>query len=68
MDRILTALPLLKADPITPRPGVDIVRLKATFGKFRLRVGRYRVLYEVDFASKTIVVTTAYHRSHGYRI
>jgi len=68
VDRIRAALRLLLEDPITPRSGVDVIRLKGTVGRFRLRVGRYRVLYEVDLVSKTVIVTTAYHRSHGYRV
>lgn len=68
VHRILIALPRLKEDPTSSRPGLDIARLKTTAGTFRLRIGAYRVLYEVDIATKTVVVTTAYHRSRSYRV
>lgn len=68
VERIRAALRGLREDPLTPRSGVDIVRLKGTSGRFRLRVGQYRVLYEVDLVSRRIIVTTAYHRSRGYRL
>jgi mRNA-degrading endonuclease RelE of RelBE toxin-antitoxin system len=34
---------------------------------FRLRVGDYRLLYEVDSQSLTVFVTTLFHRGRGYR-
>jgi len=68
VERIQAGLILLREDPSTPRPGVDVIRLKAAAGRYRLRIGQYRILYEVDFKSRTIVVTTAYHRSRGYRV
>ena len=58
----------LERDPFRARPGLDIKQLAGTEGAvFRLRVGDYRVLYEVDTASNTVFVTTVFHRGRGYR-
>lgn len=66
--RILSSLRLLAEDPFQARPGLDIKPLAIAGGAvFRLRVGDYRVLYEVDVASKKVFVTTVFHRGRGYR-
>jgi mRNA-degrading endonuclease RelE of RelBE toxin-antitoxin system len=66
--RILSSLRLLERDPFRARPGLDIKQLAHTEGAvFRLRVGDYRVLYEVDTTSNTVFVTTVFHRGRGYR-
>lgn len=69
VDRVLAALSLLEEDPATPRPGLDVKKLAAApRGRlFRLRIGEYRVLYEIDFDSNLVFVTTIFHRSRGYR-
>ena len=66
--RILSALRLLEQDPFQARPGLDIKPLAIAGGSvFRLRVGDYRVLYEVDVTSETVFVTAVFHRGRGYR-
>jgi len=66
--RILSALRMLEEDPFQARSGLDIRQLAiAGEAVFRLRVGDYRVLYEVDTASKKVFVTTVFHRGRGYR-
>jgi len=68
-DHIKTTLRQLENDPFRSRPGVDIKRLKGTKGRrnlFRLRVGDYRVIYDVD--EKVVWVTEIFHRGKGYRI
>lgn len=42
-------------------------KLKGGVAAYRLRVGDYRVLYEVDAKSKTIRVYSVEHRSRAYR-
>ena len=44
-DRILTKLKILKQNP--KDESLDIKPLKAKEGHFRLRVGKYRILYEL---------------------
>ncbi|HLB69057.1 MAG TPA: type II toxin-antitoxin system RelE/ParE family toxin [Thermoplasmata archaeon] len=66
--RVLSSLRLLEEDPFQARPGLDIKQLAiAGGGVFRLRVGDYRLLYEVDAASKKVFVTAVFHRGRGYR-
>jgi len=66
--RILSSLRLLEEDPFRARPGLDLKQLTTSGGAvFRLRVGDYRLLYEVDVASKKVFVTTVFHRGRGYR-
>ena len=65
---VLSSLRLLEEDPFQGRPGLDIKQLAIAGGPvFRLRVSDYRVLYEVDTASKKVFVTTVFHRDRGYR-
>lgn len=68
VERIYKALVLLEEDPTRPRTGLDVRPLRGSEGQsFRLRVGRYRVLYAVDFQTRKVTVSTAYHRKHGYK-
>ncbi len=69
VKRILRALHMLEEDPVVARPGLDVKPLAGMMGRvFRLRVGDYRVLYEVDVKSRQVFVTTVFHRSRGYRL
>ena len=67
LERIGRVLHRLEDDPYRPRPGVDIKRLRVTGeGVFRVRVGDYRILYEVERERRIIVVTSLFHRGAGY--
>ena len=49
--KAIDALKRLRTDPREPRPGVDIKKLVGIKGGadlFRLRIGDYRVIYEVS--------------------
>ena len=50
----------------TPRPA-GMKKLKGAGGLLRLRVGDYRILYEVDDAKKLVTVAEVLHRSKAYR-
>jgi mRNA interferase RelE/StbE len=66
--RVLGALGGLEADPFHARPGVDIRKLAGLGGKadlYRLRVGQYRVIYEVS--GDKIWVSEIPRRSAAYR-
>jgi mRNA-degrading endonuclease RelE of RelBE toxin-antitoxin system len=54
----------LATDPLRPRPGADIKRLREVTGQYRLRVGEYRVFYKVVGDAVTIVAVK--HRRHAY--
>ncbi|WP_280400313.1 type II toxin-antitoxin system RelE family toxin [Nocardia carnea] len=62
--RLLVALTLLGDDPYR-RDGVDVKALTGRSG-FRLRVGNYRVVYEVDDGKLIILVVSAGHRRDIY--
>jgi mRNA interferase RelE/StbE len=49
-----------------PRPS-GIVKLKNSENEYRLRVGDYRVRYEVDDAKQTILILQCKHRREVYR-
>ncbi|MGH8905033.1 MAG: type II toxin-antitoxin system RelE family toxin [Egibacteraceae bacterium] len=60
--RVLAALEELRADP--RRPGVKAV--KGPDGGLRLRVGDYRVLYDVDDRAGRVFVRKVGHRREVY--
>ena len=51
---------------IEPRPS-DAVRLTAVRHRWRVRVGDYRILYEVDDASQQLLVLRIAHQRAVYR-
>ena len=66
--QIMRSAECLADDPYRPRSGADILRLEAVDrGLYRLRVGKYRVLYCVDKKGKVVNVTTVLLRKKAYR-
>ena len=66
--RILDAIRSLETEPRRKRSGVDIKRLKGIKGKpdlYRLRVGKYRVIYEVS--EGTVWISEMENRESAYR-
>jgi mRNA-degrading endonuclease RelE of RelBE toxin-antitoxin system len=63
-ERFAIALEELRKDPRRPRPGVDIRPLKGLKGMWRLRVGDYRGIYQLEHDSVTF--TRFAHRSKVY--
>jgi mRNA interferase RelE/StbE len=51
---------------IEPRP-FGVVKLKNSEREYRLRVGDYRVRYEIDDAKQTILILQCKHRREVYR-
>ena len=62
-DRILEKVKNLE---IEPRP-FGVVKLKNSEREYRLRVGDYRVRYEIDDAKQTILILQCKHRREVYR-
>jgi mRNA interferase RelE/StbE len=62
-DRILEKIKNLE---IEPRP-LGVVKLKNSEREYRLRVGDYRVRYEIDDAKQTILILQCKHRREVYR-
>ncbi len=57
----------LKVDPVQARPRVDIKLISSKAeGIYRMRIGRYRLIYELDEKNKTVHVTKLFHRKKGY--
>ncbi len=49
-----------------PRPS-GVVKLKGEEGLFRIRVGDYRVVYEIEDTDKKLCVTRVRHRQDVYK-
>jgi len=49
-----------------PRP-VNSRKLKGHRGEYRLRIGDYRVIYEIDDRNKVLIVLKCMHRGEIYR-
>ena len=56
----------IKGLEIEPCPS-GIVKLKNSEQEHRLRIGDYRVLYEIDDAKQTILILQCKHRRDVYR-
>ena len=60
--RIINKMEFLKENPCEGRPLVENHR-----GGFSLRVGNYRVGYEIDSSDHILYVLTVKHQRHVYR-
>jgi mRNA interferase RelE/StbE len=49
-----------------PRPS-GVVKLKGEDRLFRIRIGEYRIVYEIDDSAKLVRVTRVRHRQDVYR-
>jgi mRNA interferase RelE/StbE len=63
---ILRALTPLGDDP--RRPDADIKKLAGYADRYRLRVGDYRVIYEIADEQLIILVVGVGHRREAYRV
>lgn len=67
-DGLRTVLAALAADPTSPR--FDVRPLRGTPGRpppLPLRVGEYRVIFQVDHKAREILIARIGHRSSVYR-
>ncbi|MEF3697285.1 type II toxin-antitoxin system RelE family toxin [Desulfolutivibrio sp.] len=62
-ERLLDALSAMQFDPFAG----DVARLKGSFEGWRLRVGRWRVLFVVDQKNKVVVVAGLGPRGDVYK-
>lgn len=60
--RLLMAIETLE---ITPRPD-GVKKLKARFNQYRIRVGSYRVVYEIQDEEVLVLVLRVAHRRDVY--
>lgn len=49
-----------------PRP-LNSVKLGGSVSKYRVRIGDYRILYEIDDSKKVVKVYRLAHRKEAYR-
>ena len=61
--RIFTAIENLAQEPFPPR----VAKLEGTEKTFRIRVGDYRIVYEIEKAEQIITVLYVRHRREVYR-
>jgi mRNA interferase RelE/StbE len=59
--RILTKIESLSENPREGKPLVGNHK-----GEFSLRVGNYRIVYEIDTAKHIVYILTVKHRKHVY--
>lgn len=58
----------LKIDPYTKRPNMDIKLIsKKNESIYRVRLGKYRLVYEIDNQSCTVFITMFFSRGKGYQ-
>lgn len=50
----------------TPRPA-GVKKLAGSRGDWRVRIGEYRIIYEIDDRAKTVTVMRVAHRRDSYR-
>ena len=65
-DRIREILDVLQEYPI-PIKRYDVKKIKGERYTYRIRVGKYRVIYEIDERSKEIRILGVSHRKKAYR-
>ena len=64
MERVWEAVQILQQNPWPPASR----RLRhPAIGEYHLRVGDWRVFYDVDQESKTVVILRVMHRREAYR-
>ena len=57
----------LKKEPHKKRPKADIKLISSKKeGVYRVRIGDYRIVYEIDEKTKDIFITMIFHRGKGY--
>ena len=65
-QHIFSILRKVETLPKNPYPP-DSKKLKNTEGSYRVRIGDYRVIYQIDHRDKVIVIHAVSHRKDAYR-
>lgn len=63
IDRVFARLESLRSEPFPPQA----VKLVGTEGLYRIRVGDYRIIYDVDLEAASITIYYIRHRRDVYR-
>jgi mRNA interferase RelE/StbE len=59
-------IPVIRGLSQNPRP-VGCLKLKNSLQDYRIRVGDYRIIYEIDDNNQTVKVMKIRHRRESYR-
>lgn len=51
---------------LLPRPP-DVAKIEGGIGRYRIRVGDYHIVYDIDDGNRIVTVTALGHRSTVYR-
>jgi len=62
-DRLLARIDELANEPLP----VQAIKLKGTEGLYRVRVGDYRIIYELNESTKSILIHYVRHQREVYR-
>jgi len=66
-ERIKLMIQKLSQDPYSKRSGMDIKLISSRDeAVYRIRIGNYRLVYEIDECEKIIFVTSIFVRGKGY--
>jgi mRNA interferase RelE/StbE len=64
-ERLKEAILVLKEDPV-PIKSLDITKLKGEKNKYRIRKGKFRIVYEVIWEQKLILIHRVDFRGNAY--
>ena len=68
VEKFLRLLDEFEKNPIRSRSGFDVRLMKGYPGNtYRLRIGKYRIIYDVDNDIKKVRITTIQHREGAYK-
>ena len=65
-QRVATTILMLKEDPV-PFKKTDICKLRGFDSTYRIRVGDLRLVYQVQWSERTIVISFVGSREKAYR-
>jgi len=58
--------PIFRALEENPRPH-GVIKLKGAKNRYRIRVGDYRIVYEIDDEASEVIILRIRHRRESYR-
>ena len=68
VEKFLKLLDEFEKNPIQPRSGFDVKPMEGyPINTYRLRIGKYRVLYSVENESKKVRITSVQNRGDAYK-
>ncbi|MFA4957233.1 MAG: type II toxin-antitoxin system RelE/ParE family toxin [Candidatus Methanoperedens sp.] len=65
-ERLKEAMLVLKEDPV-PIKSLDITKLKGEKNKYRIRKGEFRIVYEIIWEQKLILIHRIDYRGNVYK-